>query len=238
MLDTATASVSSALQRSRTTIADRVVWSGRAALVITTALAPMAWGTTYLVTTELLPAGRPLLAGCLRALPAGVALAAFTRTRPMGEWWWKAVVLGGTQHRWVLRTALHRCITRPRRSRRDARGRSNRCWPAGLAAIVMHEPLRRATTGAGALGDRRCERARDVFYPGKRLRLRRRGRRPLYGSVPSSRTESGACRRAVGTRTASRNPRPAGDRRWSNRTAPRRRLCRRCVCRRPRRHGR
>ena len=27
-----------------------------------TAVAPVLWGTTYLVTTELLPAGRPLLA--------------------------------------------------------------------------------------------------------------------------------------------------------------------------------
>ena len=42
----------------------------------TTALAPAAWGTTYLVTTELLPPGRPLLAGALRALPAGLVLAA------------------------------------------------------------------------------------------------------------------------------------------------------------------
>ncbi|HEY5888706.1 MAG TPA: EamA family transporter, partial [Acidimicrobiales bacterium] len=59
-----------------------------------TALAPIAWGTTYVVTTELLPAGRPLLAGVLRALPAGMALAAITRQRPVGAWWFKATVLG------------------------------------------------------------------------------------------------------------------------------------------------
>jgi probable blue pigment (indigoidine) exporter len=59
-----------------------------------TALAPAAWGLTYLVTTELLPAGRPLLAGALRALPAGLVLAAVSRQRPTGSWWWKASLLG------------------------------------------------------------------------------------------------------------------------------------------------
>ena len=64
------------------------------ASILTTAIAPMTWGTTYLVTTELLPAGRPLLAGLLRALPAGIALAAITRSRPQGTWWFKAALLG------------------------------------------------------------------------------------------------------------------------------------------------
>ncbi|WP_211262653.1 EamA family transporter [Nitriliruptor alkaliphilus] len=63
-------------------------------LTLLTALAPVAWGTTYLVTTELLPPGRPLLAGTLRALPAGLALLALTRTLPRGDWWWRAAVLG------------------------------------------------------------------------------------------------------------------------------------------------
>ena len=59
-----------------------------------TAVAPALWGTTYIVTTELLPAGRPLLAAALRALPAGVAVVAITRTLPRGDWWWRAAVLG------------------------------------------------------------------------------------------------------------------------------------------------
>ena len=64
---------------------------------IITGLAPAAWGLTYIVTTELLPPGRPLLAAALRALPAGLALAAITRRRPTGSWWWKAAVLGNAQ---------------------------------------------------------------------------------------------------------------------------------------------
>ncbi|MFB0632308.1 EamA family transporter [Streptomyces sp. AB3(2024)] len=59
-----------------------------------TALAPAIWGSTYLVTTELLPEGRPLLAAVLRALPAGLILVLFGRTLPKGIWWWRALVLG------------------------------------------------------------------------------------------------------------------------------------------------
>ncbi|WP_447004110.1 EamA family transporter [Saccharothrix isguenensis] len=59
-----------------------------------TALAPAVWGTTYFVTTEYLPPDRPLLAGLLRALPAGLLLVAITRQLPRGDWWWRSLVLG------------------------------------------------------------------------------------------------------------------------------------------------
>lgn len=64
---------------------------GRATL---TALAPMAWGTTYVVTTKFLPPGHPLFAGLLRALPAGLVALALTRQLPRGAWWLRAAVLG------------------------------------------------------------------------------------------------------------------------------------------------
>jgi probable blue pigment (indigoidine) exporter len=60
----------------------------------TTSLAPVIWGTTYLVTTQLLPADRPLLAAVLRALPAGILLVAATRRLPARSWWGRAAVLG------------------------------------------------------------------------------------------------------------------------------------------------
>ncbi|WP_084484218.1 EamA family transporter [Nocardia anaemiae] len=63
----------------------------RAAL---TALAPLAWGTTYVVTTELLPQGHPFFAGLLRALPAGLIALVITRTVPRGVWLVRAAVLG------------------------------------------------------------------------------------------------------------------------------------------------
>jgi probable blue pigment (indigoidine) exporter len=59
-----------------------------------TALAPASWGTTYIVTTQLLPPAHPLFAALLRALPAGGLALAFTRTLPRGVWWAKAAVLG------------------------------------------------------------------------------------------------------------------------------------------------
>ncbi|WP_020390667.1 EamA family transporter [Kribbella catacumbae] len=68
--------------------------SNRASLILTTAIAPALWGTTYLVTTELLPPQRPLLAAFIRALPAGLLLVALTRRLPQGIWWWRALVLG------------------------------------------------------------------------------------------------------------------------------------------------
>ncbi len=59
-----------------------------------TAVAPLAWGSTYLVTEELLPADRPLFAATVRALPAGLVLLAFRHRLPRGDWWWRALVLG------------------------------------------------------------------------------------------------------------------------------------------------
>ncbi len=67
---------------------------GRIGWTFAAALAPVAWGTTYLVATELLPEGRPLSAAALRALPAGLLIAALFRRLPEGIWWWRAFVLG------------------------------------------------------------------------------------------------------------------------------------------------
>lgn len=64
--------------------------------LLVTAVAPAAWGTTYLVTATFLPPDRPLLAATLRALPAGLALLAVRRQLPHGDWWWRSAVLGVT----------------------------------------------------------------------------------------------------------------------------------------------
>jgi probable blue pigment (indigoidine) exporter len=65
-----------------------------AALTLLTALAPLVWGTTYAVTSEMLPAGHPLFAGTLRALPAGLIAVAIGMALPRGSWWWKSATLG------------------------------------------------------------------------------------------------------------------------------------------------
>lgn len=66
----------------------------RLPIVLLTAFAPIAWGTTYLVTTELLPAGHPLFAALLRSLPAGLLAVSIGRRLPHGLWWGKAFALG------------------------------------------------------------------------------------------------------------------------------------------------
>ncbi|MGC7097685.1 EamA family transporter [Amycolatopsis lurida] len=68
--------------------------SGTLPRIALTAFAPAVWGTTYVVTTELLPSGQPLFAGLMRALPAGLIALALTRTLPRGAWWWRAAALG------------------------------------------------------------------------------------------------------------------------------------------------
>ena len=61
--------------------------------LVVTLLAPISWGTTYIVTTELLPGGQPLTVAALRVLPAGLLLIAVgtvrSRWRPRGRAEWR-----------------------------------------------------------------------------------------------------------------------------------------------------
>ncbi|HEV7317852.1 MAG TPA: EamA family transporter [Ensifer sp.] len=59
-----------------------------------TALAPVIWGSTYIVTTEFLKGFSPLTVALLRALPAGLLLLLIVRRLPTGIWWWRSFVLG------------------------------------------------------------------------------------------------------------------------------------------------
>ncbi|MCV2879304.1 EamA family transporter [Sedimentimonas flavescens] len=62
--------------------------------ILVTALAPAVWGSTYLVTTEALPAGYPITLAALRALPAGLLLLALTRSLPPRAWLGRVFLLG------------------------------------------------------------------------------------------------------------------------------------------------
>jgi probable blue pigment (indigoidine) exporter len=62
--------------------------------ILLTALAPAIWGSTYLVTTEMLPAGYPVTLAVLRALPAGLLLLALTRCLPPRTWLGRTFLLG------------------------------------------------------------------------------------------------------------------------------------------------
>lgn len=121
------------------------------AVVLTTALAPAAWGTTYLTTTELLPPGRPLLAGALRALPAGLVLAAAAKRRPVGTWWAKALVLG-TLNIGGFFALLFVAAYRLPGGVAATLGAVQPLIAAGLAALLLRERVRRNVVIAGVLG--------------------------------------------------------------------------------------
>jgi len=59
-----------------------------------TALAPATWGSSYVVTTQLLPEHSPLTVALLRALPAGLLLLVFVRQLPPLNWIGKILILG------------------------------------------------------------------------------------------------------------------------------------------------
>lgn len=107
--------------------------------VVATSFAPSVWGSTYYVTTEFLPEDRPLLAGTVRALPAGIALVILTRTVLRGAWWWKTAVLGalniGFFFFFLFLAAYH--------------------LPGGVAALIMSvQPLFVLGFGVGLLRER------------------------------------------------------------------------------------
>ncbi|VVE05100.1 ABC transporter permease [Pandoraea capi] len=55
--------------------------------VLLTALAPVIWGSTYIVTTQVLPPDRPFTAALIRVLPSGLLLLMYARRWPArGEW--------------------------------------------------------------------------------------------------------------------------------------------------------
>lgn len=79
--------------------------------LLLTAIAPAIWGSTYIVTTQLLPAGYPLTVAMLRALPAGLLLLAIVRRLPHGIWWLKSLVLGALNFSifwWLLFISAYR----------------------------------------------------------------------------------------------------------------------------------
>ncbi|WP_323785931.1 EamA family transporter [Thalassovita sp.] len=59
-----------------------------------TGLAPLIWGSSYIVITELMPDGFPLTIAMLRALLAGLILLALVRQLPGRDWLGRILLLG------------------------------------------------------------------------------------------------------------------------------------------------
>lgn len=72
--------------------------------LLLTALAPAIWGSSYIVTTSLLPGHSPLVVALLRALPAGLLLLLLVRRLPPLNWLPRLAVLGALNFSlfWVL----------------------------------------------------------------------------------------------------------------------------------------
>lgn len=62
--------------------------------VLIAAIAPCIWGSTYIVTTQLLPPNHPLTAALLRVLPIGLIMVASLRAMPQGKSWLRLLCLG------------------------------------------------------------------------------------------------------------------------------------------------
>jgi probable blue pigment (indigoidine) exporter len=125
--------------------------SSVAVLTGVTALAPVVWGTTYLVTTELLPPGHPLWLGVIRALPAGLIILVATRALPRGQWWWRAAVLG-TLNIGAFFALLFVAAYRLPGGVAATLGGTSPLLVAGLAVLLLGERPTRARLGFAVLG--------------------------------------------------------------------------------------
>ena len=114
-------------------------------VALLTAVAPLAWGSTYIVTAQLLPPDRPLFAAAVRALPAGLVLLALRRPLPTGAVVVAVAGAGRPEHRALLPPDLPRRLSPAGRARRH---------PAGLLAV--------RGDGPGLAGDRRARRGRRL----------------------------------------------------------------------------
>ncbi|MGB0114413.1 MAG: EamA family transporter [Ilumatobacteraceae bacterium] len=119
--------------------------------VALTALTPAVWGTTYIVATELLPEGRPMLAAAVRALPVGLAFVLWSRRLPSGAWWWRSAVLGVLNIGAFFALLFVAAFRLPGGVAATA-GAIQPLVATGIAAFVLGEAFTRRTALAGAAG--------------------------------------------------------------------------------------
>lgn len=116
-----------------------------------TALAPVVWGSTYLVTASFLPGWSPLVVATLRALPAGLALLLLAPRLPWGVWWWRSAVLGALNFSafWFL---LFVAVYRLPGGVAATVGAVQPLIVIGLARLALSTPIRRSVLLAACVG--------------------------------------------------------------------------------------
>ncbi len=123
----------------------------RATDLALTALAPAVWGSTYLVTTELLSGWHPITVALLRALPAGLLLLLLVRRLPKGAWWSRAFVLGSLNFS-IFWVALFVSAYRLPGGVAATVGAVQPLVVIGLARLVLGTPVSARGTGAAMAG--------------------------------------------------------------------------------------
>ncbi|MBS2549601.1 EamA family transporter [Catenulispora sp. NL8] len=125
--------------------------TGTARDLLLSVIAPASWGTTYVVTSELLPDHRPMLAATMRALPAGLILLAFVRRLPKGSWWWKTAVLG-TLNFGAFFPLLFFAAYRLPGGLASTLGSVQPLLVAGFSILILRQRPHSAVLGAAAVG--------------------------------------------------------------------------------------
>ncbi|WP_203292225.1 DMT family transporter [Maricaulis parjimensis] len=116
-----------------------------------TALAPLVWGSTYLVTQTMLPAGVPLTIALLRALPAGLLLLVFVRRLPTLSQWPGLLALGGLNFA-LFWTCLFIAAYRLPGGVAATLGASQALLVVFIARGALGTPIRRTALLAGLTG--------------------------------------------------------------------------------------
>lgn len=118
---------------------------------LTTALAPAIWGSTYIVTTQLLPPDRPFIAALLRTLPAGVLLLIFVGRLPPRAEWGRLAVLSALNIGF-FQALLFIAAYRLPGGLAAVVGAIQPLLVMGLAWLLDRRPPARLAVGAGVLG--------------------------------------------------------------------------------------
>ena len=120
-------------------------------ILFTAALAPLIWGSTFFVSTQFLPGWPPLWVAALRALPMGLLLLLWTRSRLPRAWWGRTATLG-LLSMGVFWALLFIAVYRLPGGVAATVGAINPLVVALLAGPLLGERLRPYTLGAAALG--------------------------------------------------------------------------------------
>lgn len=121
---------------------------------LTTALGPVIWGSTYIVTTQLLPPDRPFTAALLRTLPAGLLLVLWCRRWPAwGDWTgWRRLLVLAALNIGIFQALLFVAAYRLPGGVAAVVGAVGPLVVMGLAWALDHRRPPALALGAGALG--------------------------------------------------------------------------------------